>query len=695
MDINNEVPVLKSVDDLQQYLNPLYVIEDYWKDKELYKSFKKRIRNITRAAFRNINAYLKYPVRFKFYADDTEVHELQLRHFLYNIYIWYPFCELYGEKIVDESCIIQPEQLPKVNDFIFEKVATPLYDYEVKESKIHRYMAAVTDSLKSISVDFSTLMGLHYDETTFQKMWDNKEYRELMSFSFDESANLQPIEMEEILNEKERKLVELLRNDKKNPFGVMVRAGTGMKIKQLVETIIMIGLRPSLEGDVISYPINNGFLINGLDRPSYMYIDALGARKPLLANNKEMGPVGYFGKTLNLAAKTLSVSTEVLDCGSEDYVNYHIKTKKHLQKMVGKYWYDEEIDDLRIIKETDTDLIGRTVPTRSVLTCCCGENLMCATCIGKVVNFNWDIPDGFSVFMTEEYSKDVEQNVLSTKHLLVTKSERIEFSDTFYKYFRLDGDEIQLLGDSKTLKNLAIRINPEEIQKVEEYDPNSTYNNYIDPGHFYIVNLKTKEEVEVYAKNDKSIYIRTETSDIMNPETGMIMLKDVEEDTCLFEVSIENNELTKPFYDLMNLLKSKGTNDDGISASMDEMSQRFLDISVEAGFKVPVSAGEIMLNRICRREDDVRKRPSIKNKKMTGYKFYSVSNVVENNASPTVGMIFEQLKRQWTNLNLTERNATSFADPFFKKYVSTEPLFKHRAAIEKEKELGTYDEEED
>lgn len=674
---NIEVPQIETISDLQEYVSGLYVINKYWESKEIYNQFQNRIRNIMRGAI-DKKELREYPIKFKFYESDTPVHELQLRRFLYNVYIWYPFCEIYGyDGAVTEDCIIEPEQIPKVNDFLYDHITTILEKYRVKQTHINRCMADVTYMLSSISLDFSFFMGLHFEEYHFQKLYENEEVRKMIECTF--SSEMQPFEIESQLNAYERRLIEIIVSDPTNPIGVILRAKTGMKTKQLREFMIAIGLRPSLTGEVITTPIENGLLVNGLNKPSYMYIDALGARKPLLANNKDMGPVGYFGKTLNLAVRTLEVSREIVDCETPHYVTYDVKSEQHLKLLVGKWYYDEESDELSMIQRKDTKFIGKKIKVRSAVTCCCGQNKVCPTCIGNIINLNWDISEGFSTFITEEYSKNVEQNVLSTKHLLTTKSERIEFSPEFHRLFRLDGEEIKFLDDVKDVKDLTIMINPEEIKKVEEFDPNSTYNTYIDTGRFQILNEKTGEIMDVSVKNGKKLFIRTETSSIMDVNDGTIPLKDIEEDQAIFEVCIENNELVKPFYDLIALLDTENRDMDDIT--IDNLSQRFLDIFVEAGLDVSIAAGELALNRLCRKPDNCRKRPNFGKKKLPDYHFFALSKIVEENGSPTVGLTFEQLLRQMTRLDIDERNDTSYMDPLFREDVSTEPLMKERRML--------------
>lgn len=689
MDIQHEVPRIKTIPELKEYVNDLYIIDKYTESPKEYMNFVERIQNIVRGCI-DIEECREYPIKFKFYKDEKETHEVSLRCFLYNICIWYPFSLINDLDFMDSSYILEEEMTPKVNDFVDNKILTILRKNNIKDGDINKYSAKVTALISGISIDFSVIMGLHYDERTFQKMYDDPEYREMMESKFD-ASEMQPIEIEERLKTIENRLVSKLRNDRDNALSVLIRSGTGMKSKQLVEFMIMVGMRPTLDNEVVTYPINNSFLINGLDRPSYIYIDGLGARKPLLVNNKDMGKVGYFCKTLNLATRSLEISTSHIDCGTRHTVNYQIKTPAHLRLLRGKYIYDEAMDDFKLIDWKDRSLVGKTVKARSVVTCCCGENHVCPTCVGEIINYNYDIAHGFGVFITEQWSKDVEQKTLSTKHLLVTASERIEFSDNFDKYFKLEGEEIRVLDGAKSTKDMSIYINPDEVKKVEELDPNSTYNTYIETGRFYLINTKTGESQEVSVKNDKNIFIRSETSMLLDQFNGYLPLKEIDEDQPIFEISINNNPLTKPYYDLISILDSENRKDMD-DVTIDSISQKVLDLFVEGKLDVPISGAEFILNRICRKPDNVMRRPNFGKRKLPQYKFYGVSKVTENNASVTTGMSFEQLGRQFTNLLITDRDQPGFYDPMFKEDVDMRPLLRYKEAVDAEIADGTFGE---
>ena len=273
-----KLPDIKSVKDLKKYLHSLYIIDDYTRDAKTYWNFTNEIRDALRASF-TIKECREYPVKFKFYVDDVKTHQLELRHFLYNIYIWYMMTLLDGIHVMDETHILQPEDIPNLNDYTNEKIIKTLRDCNVNQVKINYAVSEINSCLRGISLDFSDLMNLTFTEETFFDMYDDPEYRELMELKFPENA--QPVDIEAILNEAQSRLINKLMDDEKNPIGVILRSGTGIKHKQLVEYLVAMGLKPTLTGEVMPIAIENSSLIRGLDRPSYMYIDATGARKPL------------------------------------------------------------------------------------------------------------------------------------------------------------------------------------------------------------------------------------------------------------------------------------------------------------------------------------------------------------------------------------------------------------------------------
>lgn len=400
-------------------------------------------------------------------------------------------------------------------------------------------------------------------------------------------------------------------------------------------------------------------------------------------NKKIMGRAGYFGKIVLMLARTLSMSQSVSDCGTKHLVEYDIKSKNHLKKLNGKYFkLNKDDDDLKLLHAKDNkDLIGKKIYVRSAATCALGDKV-CPKCVGSTASTNYDIADGLSAFESEEVTKVVNQSILSTKHLLTTNSEVIEFNPEFYDYFTILGGEINpVINDNDKvddIENYAIYINPDDIVKMEEQDYDSLYNTCISNGRFYIrdISKKNSEDIIIQAEGEKEIFVTETALDMMKKGKGLIYFKDLDDDVKLFEMVIMNQELTKPLYDLMDLLNKQRT--DEINETIDTISQKFLDLLIESKIDANVIAAELITNRLIRSAINTYERPDFLEEDLEPYNIYTVSKALEKNKSPLIGISFQNIKRQFLSDELyEERNGTSFIDPFYWTDIPTDNLKKY------------------
>ena len=444
--------------------------------------------------------------------------------------------------------------------------------------------------------------------------------------------------------------------------------------KQFGEFTVAQGLKPSLDGVIMPIPIENSTLIRGLDRPSYLYIDASAARKSLILNKTVMGQAGNFGKLTLQLAKTLELSKTVTDCDTKHLVTITIHNKKMLKKFNNRYYRLGENDEFKLLDaDNDTHLIGETIHLRSPITCALGDKV-CAKCFGRTAGLNYDIAAGVSGFESEEITKELEQNVLSSKHLLTTNSEVLEFNEAFDKYFILSSGEvypkIEENEDVEDIKRYAIYIPPNAIEKVDELDDESKYNTYIAGGVFYVHNMDTGENDEIKLKNEgKEIFISDEALSLMRKGKGFIKFKDLSDDVTIFEMNILNNELTKPLYDMMGLLNRNRK--EGEPHTIDEVAQRFVELLVISGIKASSLAGECIINRLVRSDINTYDRPDFTQTHLEPYSIITIRKALESNKSPGLGLSVQYLKRQLLSDELvTERTGTSYIDVFLKSDVS-------------------------
>lgn len=266
--------------------------------------------------------------------------------------------------------------------------------------------------------------------------------------------------------------------------------------------------------------------------------------------------------------------------------------------------------------------------------------------------------------------------------MLNTNSEKIEFNSEFYKFFTIIGGEINAnVNENETVQNLedyAIYIDPDDISKVEEFDEDSLYNTVISNGRFYIRNIVDSDEpdIVIQAENEKEIYITEDATAMLKAGNNLIRFADLDDDVKLFEVVIMNNELTKPLYDIMNLINRQ--NKDSVDYDIDTICNKFIELIIEAHIDAGVIATELIINRLIRSAANIYERPDFSADKLEPYQILTVSKALEKNPSPIIGISFQNLKRQLlSNEMFEERTEASYMDAYFKTEIPTENLSKY------------------
>ncbi len=404
-----QIPICNTIEELQKVLNPLYIISDYTNSDYEYKVFEETIYNIVKGCFRHKDLR-EYKVKFKFYKTDKETYELELRHFLINLFLWFPFVELSEiNGVMNKDIIINCKTQinnKSLSKYINEVTINALREYNVKYTSSNYHISETLFNLRRISLDFSIIMGLNMSTELFIDMY--KKYprmQEIMTTTFPD--DMQPSDVEHELEKLMNEVIEIFKGDT-NVISVILNAGTGIKNKQLSEFIINGGFKPSLDGKTIPIAINSNTMIGGLNTPSKLFIDANGARKSLIMNKKVMGRAGHFGKIVTMLARTLSLSKTVSNCDTKHYVTYFVTNQKFLNKLDGRFFRRDNLEDFRPINaKKDTHLIGKYVMVKSPTKCSLGDEV-CARCYGIKANINLDIADGISAFGSQEITKVVK-----------------------------------------------------------------------------------------------------------------------------------------------------------------------------------------------------------------------------------------------------------------------------------------------
>lgn len=387
-------------------------------------------------------------------------------------------------------------------------------------------------------------------------------------------------------------------------------------------------------------------------------------------NKKVMGKAGYFGKSVTILSLTQSLSRTRYDCGTTHYAKVYIKNYDILEKYNRRYYKVNGDSPLKVLDaETDKDLIGKVILLRSPTKCCLDNGEICHVCYGKNASLALDIADGAPGYGSQEITKVINQMILSAKHLLSTISEQVTFNDAFYDFFNLVADEITVSVANSPVDDIndwAIYIDMNNIELHDDMDDATSYNTSIPSGKFFIKNLKTSDAIEISSTTDKELFLTDETIQMIKKTNGVIKFKDIEDGTCIFNIDIMNNELTKPLYDIMNLLNRKRDHD----YTIDEMVQYFCELLVQSGIQAHSLQAEIIIRCLIRRADNKMLYPDFEYRKEPKYTILTIEQAIESYPSPLLGLTYQDLKEQiLADETFFDKTSDSYIDELFRKYV--------------------------
>ena len=656
---------------------------------------------------------ISFPIKFKFYPEDQVSYELSMTKFLLNLNSWRPLLELNSIqkyyhnqiRVLDESFIVGTMMSNKQRLGLESKVIKTLIDYGIPFERYSELLQVVIERYQEASIEFAmtdkgsilTLESLFLDD--YRK---SEKIRELNNMEIPQS--MQTADVEVLLKQKTNELITELGRTK-NPIWYISKAGNHIKPKQVQELFLSYGQIPDVTGNVIPYTMQGNGLSTGYLDPSTYYIAATGARLSAIMNKEHMGEAGYLSRNLILASRTLRLSKTVFDCGTKHLLELNVTDSTFLHRLENK-WYCEHLGEpLKMVHYEDCrHLIGKKIHVRSVVTCACGDEC-CHVCYGGDSHLVMNMP-GMGVFNTEVYSEPVSQNILSTKHLLFTAANKIGFSQTFDKYFKYNAGDIYLKDKDEFDADvpdghLSIRIEEGNIVPVNQNDMSeyNTFGNTVE-SPFYVYNsiAKTYDKIEII--NYESMFIDAESMKFFKTITESKANGGKRYYECPFDVlsselegrllsiDIKNNGLTDNLYNIMNMLDKRAAKYDDYS----QMAQDFFEMLIAAGINCRHVQAEIILNRLIRDPQDIYHRPDFRSFEKPEFKILTLNQALLNTKAPTIGLSYQELKRQILSDALyDDKDGSSYLDPMYSDKVSTEHLKElvDKVKARKEKERGT------
>lgn len=222
-------------------------------------------------------------------------------------------------------------------------------------------------------------------------------------------------------------LDKLLRDPKfkHNTIAKGYIAGT-INANQVKQLLGSRGYVTEIDSHIFKYPIASSFTL-GMSNIYDLAIESRAGAKALFLSNTAVQQSEYFARELQLVAMIVERLVDT-DCGSTNYLEWMVKGpdgdtgKSDIPNLVGKYYLNEDTNQLELITKNHTHLEGKTIKLRSGLNCTLKDpNCVCIKCFGDLA---YTVPSHANIghFSSVEVTQKLTQSILSTKHLATSAS---------------------------------------------------------------------------------------------------------------------------------------------------------------------------------------------------------------------------------------------------------------------------------
>lgn len=207
--------------------------------------------------------------------------------FLYNVIMLKPYF-IFGYDIEKEDILLsysQKSYQDTINKYI--RIFKDEDDVDLKDLK--DVILEMNNNISDVSGVVNHVIGNTIDLFSIVTlMRKNKNLRALMHYKIDEKEEISSAERK--LSEAIDKMIDIFKTNDSclRPF---LQADVGIKHKQLRETLLSVGYKPNLRGDIIEKPINSSF-IRGLTNAEDYANNAIGSRKSLIITFRNVKRAG-------------------------------------------------------------------------------------------------------------------------------------------------------------------------------------------------------------------------------------------------------------------------------------------------------------------------------------------------------------------------------------------------------------------
>lgn len=662
-EINYFDPPITSKETLfETYFNPklVLVMDEVLQDLQSYTVIFQDLLDIMKYAF-EIDEVRHQTINVKFRKASKKHITMEIRHLLSNMILWKPFIQIDKVDILDESFIFD------FSDFNIGKLQKYMNNVILKnhDGDFASKNAAINDichSITNISHAFCLLMGLGvslYD--IHQIEMRHPEASEIMHGTID--VTREPGEIEKELEDRTKTLIDIITHDEvMNDMRPLFASGSGIKPAQFKELMVKIGFKADLSGNTIPIMINSSFLMDGLNKPSSYFINAMSGRKAALLSKISISRPGAFAKKLSQSVTSVGyLRNDNEGCDSVVAIHYTINDDQFLKMLNGRWYYDNMGNLKQLNYERDKDLIGKTIEFKSPITCASDDGV-CKYCYGHLFETNRSM---FSpgVLASLKLTEKLSQGVLSAKHSQTTHSNAISFNDDFNDVFETISTDITLREESMIDDTLYIRMN--NVQS-EELDDSEFY--FVDD--FDIINDSKKVLYHIAENNGAKLYLSESLVSKYKAfkakkayDACVISLDDIDDDENLFTIEVKNQELTDPIKVFEGFLNRK---DHMGCKTISELCQRFAESLINLGTTYDLVHMEMVIRSIIRKKSNILEYPDFSAAgNPYDWQIIRLNDSLYYNPSALVSLPYGYLRKQLLSTELYEKTAPSHLDALF------------------------------
>lgn len=620
------------------------------KDRNFYNSTKESLKEEIKNNFISRNEPVI--VRASSNTLESTLGKTLLNLFLVNVYVesglFFNLSEFFNDDALSQS------DLEKYFNSVIDSFRN--LSSNVHFEDVRKKIAETIDEMSEFSTDLNYLAGDSISFHDFLRL--SIEDPEVENIFYSKLPyGLQFDEIESLFKEKGKEIKKFYAKHPESDLSPFLKSGTGINPKQLTQCIGFVGLKPDIDGNVIPVNIEANYLI-GLGNLENYFINSEGTRKALLTNKNMVKKSGYLTRKLSLLCMDRFHDNDLVDCGTKHFVIYSIDNEKKFKMILNRQYYDlnqdsltKESETLRTINSDDKDfLIGKKIGLRSPVTCC-GEHV-CATCYGRYLSeINKNIGTGLAAVF--RLTEPLTQKLLSAKHLLSTKTDKIDWGEEFKNTFTINLNAVYF-SDIET--DISFKI-PDS----DDYDEDEEM--YKIPG-FYYTTPDAKKPAYYQSPVDLLVNPKFISDDkITDSEDGLISIKfdEASEDDFLFHFQAKNNELVKSLMEIIELIESREHL--GIS-NFHDFTNKFIELIIENEMDyIPAVHLEMIASTLIR-DPETKRRLNFSDEILKPYEIYRVTKAILNDPL-SISLAFERISDQLSNLETYKKTEKSLIDVLY------------------------------